>query len=124
MATTSRRTGLAAADAVAESLAGTPHHLHRWGAAGPNPFLAMLALAGRVVVTGDSISMLSEALMTAAPLLIADPGGLGPRHRAMAEGLIAAGLAARLGNPLPPPRTPLDETGRIVAEIRARDLIR
>ncbi|WP_421989113.1 mitochondrial fission ELM1 family protein [Roseococcus sp.] len=124
MATASRRTGVTASEAVAKSLSGTPHHLHRWGGADPNPFLAMLALAQRIVVTGDSISMLSEALMTTAPLLIADPGGLGPRHRAMADGLIAAGLAARLGEALPPPREALDETGRIVAEIHARGLVR
>lgn len=124
MATTSRRTGVTAADSVAKSLSDVPHHLHRWGAAGSNPLLAMLALADRVVVTGDSISMLSEALMTTAPLLIADPGGLGPRHRAMAEGLVEAGLAARLGEPLPPPRAALDETGRVAAEIRARGLLR
>jgi uncharacterized protein len=72
------------------------------------------------VVTGDSISMLSEALMTPAPLYIADPGGLGPRHRAVASAFIAAGLAARLGDQPPPPRAALDETGRVAAEIRAR----
>ncbi|MBS7811914.1 mitochondrial fission ELM1 family protein [Roseococcus pinisoli] len=124
MATTSRRTGVTAAEAVAKSLTETPHHLHRWGGTRANPYLAMLALADRLVVTGDSISMLSEALMTTAPLLIADPGGLGPRHRAMADSLIEAGLAARLGEPLPPPRAALDETGRVVAEISARGLLR
>ena len=123
MATTSRRTGVTAADAVAKSLSERPHHLHRWGAAGSNPFLAILALADRLVVTGDSISMLSEALMTTAPLFIADPGGLGPRHRTMAEELVKAGLAARLGEAPPPPRLPLDETARVVAEIRARGLL-
>jgi mitochondrial fission protein ELM1 len=124
MATTSRRTGVTAADAVANSLSNTPHHLHRWSAPGQNPYLAMLALADILVVTGDSTSMLSEALMTTAPLLIADPGGLGPRHRAMVGQLVEAGLAARLGSALPPPRAALDETRRIVAEIRARGLIR
>ncbi|WP_332308919.1 ELM1/GtrOC1 family putative glycosyltransferase [Roseococcus microcysteis] len=72
------------------------------------------------MVTGDSISMLSEALMTPAPLHIADPGGLGPRHRAVADSLFAAGLAAPLGGPPPPPRAALDETARVAAEIRAR----
>jgi len=124
MATTSRRTGIAAAEAVAHALSDVPHHLHRWGTAGQNPYRAMLALANILVVTGDSISMLSEALMTTASLLIADPGGLGPRHRAMADRLVAAGLAARLGDALPPPRAALDETGRVVAEIRARGLLR
>lgn len=123
MATTSRRTGVTAGEATAKALSDLPHHLHRWGSAGPNPYLAMLALADVLVVTGDSTTMLSEALMSTAPLLIADPGGIGPRHQALAAELIEGGLAARLGNPLPPPRAPLDETGRIVAEIRARGLV-
>lgn len=120
LATASRRTGQAATAAVAEALKNTPHRLYPWGGSGANPYGAMLATADLLVVTGDSISMLSEALMTTAPLLIADPGGLGPRHQAVAESLIAAGLAARLGAALPPPRAPRDETGRIAAEIRAR----
>ena len=123
LATTSRRTGAAAADALALALAGFPHHLHRWGEPGANPFAAILALADRLIVTADSISMLSEALMTTTPLLMADPGGLGPRHRAMADGLRASGLAAWVGEPLPPSRAALDETGRVVAEIRSRGLL-
>ena len=120
IATTSRRTGDAAASALADALAAMPHHLHRWGAAGPNPFTAILALADRLVVTADSISMLSEALMTTSPLFIAGLEGVGPRHRALAGGLIAAGLAAPLGAPAPPPRAALDETGRVAAEILRR----
>ena len=120
IATTSRRTGDAAAAALADALAAMPHHLHRWGAAGPNPFTAILALADRLVVTADSISMLSEALMTTSPLFIAGLEGVGPRHRALAGGLVAAGLAAPLGAPAPPPRAALDETGRVAAEILRR----
>jgi mitochondrial fission protein ELM1 len=120
LASTSRRTGAAAGAALGKALQDAPHHLHLYGTAGPNPYLAILALADLLVVTGDSISMLSEALMTTAPLLIADPGGLGPRHRALGGGLVAAGLAAPLGAALPPPRAALDETGRVADAIRAR----
>ena len=120
LATPPRRTGAPAARAVADVLRNIPHRLYPWGASGANPYGAMLAMADTLVVTGDSISMLSEALMTTAPLLIADPGGLGPRHEAVAASLIAARLAAHLGAPLPPPRAPLDETARIAAEIRSR----
>lgn len=120
LATTSRRTGLAAVAALAGALKGQPHHLYPFGGGGANPLHGILALSDVLVVTGDSISMLSEALMTPAPLFIADPGGLGPRHRAVAESLVAAGLAAPLGGPMPPPRAALDETGRVAAEIRAR----
>jgi mitochondrial fission protein ELM1 len=120
LASTSRRTGASGGQALGKALQDVPHHLHLYGATGPNPYLAILALADLLVVTGDSISMLSEALMTTAPLLIADPGGLGPRHRALGAGLVAEGLAAPLGAPLPPSRAALDETGRVAAEIEAR----
>ncbi len=120
LVTASRRTGAAATEAVADALKNIPHRLYPWGGSGANPYGAMLALADTLIVTGDSISMLSEALMTTAPLLVADPGGLGPRHQSVTESLVAEGLAARLGDPLPPPRAARDETARIAAEIRSR----
>ncbi len=120
IATTSRRTGNAAAAAVAVALSPLPYHLHAWGAEAPNPFAAILALSDRLVVTADSISMLSEALMTTTPLFIAGLEGVGPRHQALARGLFAAGLAAPLGAPAPPAREALDETGGVAAEILAR----
>jgi mitochondrial fission protein ELM1 len=121
LATASRRTGNAATEALAGALAGVPHRLHRWGDAGPNPYAGFLAWADAVVVTGDSVSMLSEALATAAPVFIADPGGLGPRHRRLHGSLMAAGQARMLAAaPAPFERVPLDEAARVAAEIRAR----
>ncbi|WP_207536812.1 mitochondrial fission ELM1 family protein [Sabulicella rubraurantiaca] len=119
--TTSRRTGEEAASAVEEALRGTPHHLHRFGADGPNPYLSLLAQAGRLVVTGDSISMLSESLLSPAPLFVAEPPGLGPRHRRLLAELYARRLAAPLGAEPPPPRPPLDETGRVAHAILMRN---
>ena len=121
LATASRRTGAAATESLAASLGGVPHRLHRWGDAGPNPYAGFLAWADAVVVTGDSVSMLSEALATAAPVFIADPGGLGPRHLRLHGGLIAAGQAKMLAAaPAPFDRPRLDEAARVAAEIRAR----
>jgi mitochondrial fission protein ELM1 len=121
--TTSRRTGGAAASALAEALHATPHALHRFGGNAPNPYLSLLAQAKHLVVTADSISMLSEALMSPANLWTADPGGLGPRHLRMQAALHADGLAAPLGGPAAPSRAPMDETGRVAAEIRRRKLL-
>ncbi|CAA9259883.1 MAG: DUF1022 domain-containing protein [uncultured Acetobacteraceae bacterium] len=124
LASTSRRTGNAAAAALAGALRGVPHRLFRWGDTGPNPYLGFLAWADAAVVTGDSVSMLSEALATPGPVFVADPGGLGPRHRALHASLYAAGQARPLA-PDPPPfaRAPLDESGRVAAIIRARGLV-
>jgi mitochondrial fission protein ELM1 len=121
MATASRRTGGPATEALAQALAAVPHRLHRWGGEGPNPLLGFMAWADVLVVTGDSVSMLSEALVTPAPLFIAPVGGEGRRHLALHESLYAAGQARPLSAaPSPFARAPLDETARIAAEIRAR----
>ena len=125
LATGSRRTGAPAETAVSDALAGTPHHLHRWGDGGPNPYAGMLAWADAVVVTGDSVSMLSEALATPAPVFIADPGGLGARHHALHDSAYAAGQARPLSAaPALFTRAPLDETGRVAGEIAALGLLR
>jgi hypothetical protein len=124
LATTSRRTGAPATEALAATLAGIPHRLYRWGDDGPNPLLGFLAWAETVVVTGDSVSMISESLMTAAPILIAAAGDEGRRHRALHESLYAAGQARPLDDAFMPfERAPLDETGRVAAEIMARGLL-
>lgn len=119
LATTSRRTGAAAAAALAASLDGVPHRLFRWGEAGPNPYAGLLAWADAVAVTGDSVSMLSEACATGAPVLVlARAGG---RHGGLADALVAAGRASlpdAAGEVAPAP--PLDESGRVAAIIRAK----
>ncbi len=123
LATTSRRTGEAAGAALAARMAGVPGLLHRWGAGGPNPYLGFLAAADAVVVTGDSVSMLSEALATAAPVFVAGAPPDAPRHRALRDSLLAAGLAVPLeAFPDAPPRLPLDESGRVAEAVRARFL--
>lgn len=123
LATGSRRTGRPAEAAVAEAIAALPHRLHRWGDGGANPYAGLLALADAVVVTGDSVSMISEALATAVPVFVADPGGLGPRHRRLHESLFAVGAARALDDhPEMFARAPLDETGRVAAEVARRFL--
>ena len=70
--TTSARTGSAQSDALAAAI-GVPFHLHRWSmGASENPFHAMLGLAERIIVTADSISMLSEAVSTGKPVFLFD----------------------------------------------------
>ncbi len=124
IATGSRRTGRTAEAAAAQALLSVAHRLHRWGDGGPNPYAGMLAWADAVVVTGDSVSMLSEALATSVPVFIADPGGLGERHRRLHQSLYAAGQARPLAQGGAPfARDPLDETGRVAIEIARRGLL-
>ncbi len=72
----SSRTSVAALDTL-ETALSVPHLLYRWRANdGDNPYLGMLALADAVVVTADSIAMLSEACATAKPVYMFDIGGM------------------------------------------------
>jgi mitochondrial fission protein ELM1 len=100
---TSRRTGASVAEALAAALPpGTP--FYRWRADDlpeANPYPALLALADRFVVTGDSVSMLVEVARLGKPLAIAalplrrDP--LTRLRRAAGRALGPHGPAARLG---------------------------
>lgn len=69
-AITSPRTGAAATAALRSGL-GQSGHLHEWrpGEA-DNPYMAYLALADAIVVTGESESMLAEAAAAGKPLFI------------------------------------------------------
>src|SRR5579859_1549066 len=64
--TPSRRTSEPALRALAEELRGVPHHL--WDGTGENPYLGLLAHADALIVTGDSVNMVSEAASTGKPV--------------------------------------------------------
>ncbi len=70
--TTSARTPAETVQALAERLEA-PHELFRWRPDVPeNPYFGYLALADRVIVTCDSMSMLIEAIATGRPVLVFD----------------------------------------------------
>jgi mitochondrial fission protein ELM1 len=121
VATTSRRTGTEAADALAAGLGRAMHLIYRWGEPGENPYLGFLAAADSVVVTADSVSMISEACATGVPVHIALPELATGRHRRLVASLIEAGQVRSFRGHLGTwSRAPLDEAGRVAAEIRAR----
>ena len=70
----SARTPAAAIDAFAAQ-SQVPMQLYRWKPGDPeNPYLGFLALADEIIVTADSISMLSEAYATGKAVHMFDPG--------------------------------------------------
>ena len=73
LATDSPRTPRAAGDAMQSQLR-QPFFCYRWGDPGDNPYHGLLALADAFVVTGESMSMLGEAVHTGKPLFIFDVG--------------------------------------------------
>lgn len=77
MISTSARTSPAVID-IFEREITVPNVLYRWQPNDrENPYFGMLALCDDLVVTADSISMLSEACATGKPVLMAALGGYG-----------------------------------------------
>jgi hypothetical protein len=72
--TPSRRTGAENLAILKKSLADTPAFI--WDMEGPNPYLGILGLSDLLVVTPDSINMVTEACATGRPVFVYDlPGG-------------------------------------------------
>jgi uncharacterized protein len=72
--TPSRRTGAAGLGILRERFGALPGMV--WDGIGDNPYFAFLALADALLVTADSVSMISEAAATGQPVHILDlPGG-------------------------------------------------
>tara|TARA_B100000700_G_scaffold280577_1_gene330604 strand:+ start:4917 stop:5903 length:987 start_codon:yes stop_codon:yes gene_type:complete len=67
--TTSRRTGKEIEALLRKVLTGASTWI--WNGEGENPYLGLLALADAIVVTADSVSMISEACSTGKPVYIA-----------------------------------------------------
>jgi uncharacterized protein len=100
---------------------GRDHYV--WDLVSPNPYCEALALCSHMVVTCDSVSMISEAAATEKPLYIAyqnerrSPRRLGKFHRSME----AAGIARPFDGTLShwTYKSP-DPTAAVAAEILAR----
>jgi len=81
LVTNSARTP-AAAWAAVQAQIRVPSFQYQWRAGdADNPYWAYLALADRLIVTGESMSMLTEAAWTGKPLYLFDPGDAGPWWR-------------------------------------------
>ncbi len=94
--TTSRRTPPKVVEALAEKLP-PGGHLYRWDpAAADNPYSALLGLADRFVVTGDSISMIVEVARLGKPLAIFPLPVKSASHRHLRK--LVAGLLRPLAN--------------------------
>lgn len=69
LVSTSPRTPVEASQALLEAV-DVPVFSYRFGSAEDNPYSALLALADAFVVTGESVSMLTEACMTGRPVAV------------------------------------------------------
>jgi mitochondrial fission protein ELM1 len=82
-----------------------------WDGTGENPYMGMLACADAIIVTVDSVSMVSEAVATGAPVLLADLPGRSRRIGRFLQDLIDAGrVRPYQGRFATWPVAPLDDT--------------
>jgi mitochondrial fission protein ELM1 len=88
--TPSRRTGARGLGVLRERLAGRPVSI--WDGTGDNPFYAYLAVADALLVTADSVSMVSEAAATGKPVHIIGLDGGDAKFARFHETMREAGI--------------------------------
>jgi uncharacterized protein len=120
--TPSRRTSDLFRRALREKFAARPRAF-LWDLEGDNPYLGILGLADRLVVTGDSVSMISEAISAGPPVEVFDAGFR--HHQGFMNGLQAKGLIRRFTGEIAPPapHAPINPTAEAAAIVRA-ELVR
>ena len=114
--TASRRTG---EDNVARLRAALPGAWF-WDSSGPNPYPAMLGWADAVIVSDDSVNMISEAASCPAPVAVWPLLQEGGKIAAFRQALYQAGVAQPFAGALPERSAPpLAETDRAARAVMA-----
>ena len=117
--TPSRRTRLESIQTLKDSLSGVSFEI--WDRKGENPYLAYLGLADQIIVSGESVSMVSEACSTGKPVYVWEPGHSYRKHREFQQDIYFQGYAKPLSSPLIPYKpNKLDEMGRVAALVKER----
>jgi mitochondrial fission protein ELM1 len=117
--TTSRRTPKKYVAALKDRL--NHPHVFFWDGVSENPYLGMLALADKILVTADSISMISEALFTAKPVALLAVPGHSKKFQRFYDALLAGGYSRWFDGAwenTPSPR--LQETQRVAGIIKEK----
>jgi len=117
--TPSRRTGAEVVEILREAL--VPRGAWIWDGEGRNPYFGMLGLADAIVVTADSVSMVSEAVATPVPVMLVRLKGRSKRIGAFMDAMVADGRVRDFAGRLALWDTlPLDDTEMAGAEMRRR----
>jgi mitochondrial fission protein ELM1 len=121
MVTPSRRTHRRLLAAVVRATEGRPRFI--WDGAGDNPYPAFLAHADRFVVTGDSVNMTGEPLVTGKPVWVFEPSGGSAKFARFHASLRRHGATRPLPETVTKLETwsyqPLDSAAQIAREIEA-----
>lgn len=98
--TPSRRTGEKNLASLRQAFAGN-QRVYIYDFIEENPYMGLLALADHLIVTDDSVNMMSEAAATGKPLhLLPLPGHADTKPARFAQGLIRDGIARPLAGRL------------------------
>ncbi|OUJ05796.1 mitochondrial fission ELM1 family protein [Acetobacter malorum] len=122
--TPSRRTDPDALRVLTELVEGAGGTV--WNGEGDNPYRGLVACADSLVVTMDSVSMVSEAVAGPASVFVFPLPGRSRRITRFLQGLEAAGRIRMLDEDIsaqgltPWAVTPLDDTPELVAEMHRR----
>ena len=117
--TGSRRTDPDAARVLRDALA--PLGAWVWDGVDDNPYFGMLALADLIIVTQDSVSMISEAAATTAPVLVAELPGRSRRQGLFLKTMCDEGRVRMFdGRFCQWPVSPIDDTPEVAATMRRR----
>lgn len=116
----SRRTPEALYAKVHQALADVPGLRWRHAGDGPNPYPGVLGWAERLVVTPDSVNMLSEAAAAGVPVHTLPVDNLPAKLARFHAALRQRGLLQDLDADAPVPPVPLRETAAIASEVQRR----
>jgi mitochondrial fission protein ELM1 len=118
LVTASRRTGAANEALLRERLRDLP--VEFWDGSGENPYFAYLGLADALVVTSDSVNMVTEACYTGEPVHVFQlPAGARSKFTQFHEALAESGATRPFSGRLETwPCTALDERSPLADEIR------
>lgn len=117
--TPSRRTPDHARQALMQALEGTDADI--WDETGDNPYLGFLAHADAIIVTGDSVNMVSEATATGKPVHVAHLEGGSDKFRRFHQNMESRGITRPFAGIIETwDYEPLDDTAMVAAEIRRR----
>ena len=121
----SRRTSDELTEAVKSNLKGDFRFFNWQEVRNENPYLAILGYADFFIITGDSVSMISECCSTGKPVYIFDEKAISAKkHRKFHQNLFAENYAKKLTKTLAKLENfsskKLQETRRVAAIIRAK----
>ena len=97
-----------------------------WDGHGDNPYFGLLALSDALIVTEDSVSMVSEALASGKPVATVQLEGKAKRHQTFIENLIDKQAISRFDGTLPQVNAvpAADQTEQAAEMIRAMLAVR